>query len=60
VCFCRSFSSICEGFDALLKLQLKNWEEQAASISRRIERKENRTYVVKNEIYQVLGFYIVF
>ncbi|CAK9221877.1 unnamed protein product [Sphagnum jensenii] len=46
--------------DPILKLQLRNWEEQAASISRRIERKENRTYVVKNEIYQVLGFYIVF
>jgi hypothetical protein len=46
--------------DPVLKLQLRNWEEQAASISRRIERKENRTYVVKNEIYQVLGFYIVF
>ncbi len=46
--------------DPVLKLQLRSWEEQAASISRRIERKENRTYVVKNEIYQVLGFYIVF
>jgi hypothetical protein len=42
-----------------LKLQLRNWEEQAASIPKGIERKENRTYVVKNEIYQVLGFYIV-
>jgi hypothetical protein len=46
--------------DPVLKLQLRNWEEQAASISRKIERKENRTYVVKNEIYQVLGFYIMF
>jgi hypothetical protein len=58
----RSFSSICEGFDALLKLQLRNWEKQAASISRRIERKENRTYVVKKGdlsgvgiLYRVLG-----
>jgi hypothetical protein len=43
-----------------IRLQLKNWEEQAKSISRRIERKENRTYAVKNEVYQLLGFYLVF
>ncbi|CAM6027681.1 unnamed protein product [Sphagnum balticum] len=46
--------------DPILRLQLKNWEEQAKSISRRIERKENRTYAVKNEVYQLLGFYLVF
>jgi hypothetical protein len=46
--------------DPTLRLQLKNWEEQAKSISRRIERKENRTYAVKNEVYQLLGFYLVF
>jgi hypothetical protein len=46
--------------DPILRLQLKNWEEHAKSISRRIERKENRTYAVKNEVYQLLGFYLVF
>ncbi|KAH8943821.1 hypothetical protein BDL97_13G074800 [Sphagnum fallax] len=46
--------------DPFLRLQLKNWEEQAASIAKKIERKETRTFVVKNELYQLTGFYIVF
>jgi len=46
--------------DDFLRLQLKNWEEQAASIAKKIERKETRTFVVKNELYQLVGFYIVF
>jgi hypothetical protein len=46
--------------DDFLRLQLKNWEEQAASIAKKIERKETRTFVVKNELYQLTGFYIVF
>ncbi|CAM6050996.1 unnamed protein product, partial [Sphagnum compactum] len=46
--------------DPFLRLQLKNWEEQAASIAKKIERKETRTFVVNNELYQLAGFYIVF
>jgi hypothetical protein len=44
----------------LLKLELKDMENQAAAIARKIERKETRTFVVKNEIYQLLTFYVVF
>jgi hypothetical protein len=44
----------------LLKLMLKDMENQAAAIARKIERKETRTFVVKNEIYQLLTFYVVF
>jgi len=44
----------------LLKLKLKDMENQAAAIARKIERKETRTFVVKNEIYQLLTFYVVF
>jgi hypothetical protein len=44
----------------LLKLKLKDMENQSAAIARKIERKETRTFVVKNEIYQLLTFYVVF
>ncbi len=44
----------------LLKLMLKDMENHAAAIARKIERKETRTFVVKNEIYQLLTFYVVF
>lgn len=44
----------------VLKLKLKDMENQAAAIARKIERKETRTFVVKNEIYQLLTFFVVF
>ncbi len=44
----------------VLKLMLKDMENQAAAIARKIERKETRTFVVKNEIYQLLTFFVVF
>lgn len=44
----------------LLKLELMDMENRAAAIARKIERKETRTFVVKNEIYQLLTFYVVF
>ncbi len=44
----------------LLKLKLKEMEKQAAAVAKKIGRKETRTFVVKNEIYQLLTFYVVF
>jgi hypothetical protein len=47
--------------DPRLRWLLKKWEEQAASIAKTIERKETRTLPsLKNELYQLAGFYIVF
>ncbi|KAG0627001.1 hypothetical protein M758_2G166800 [Ceratodon purpureus] len=46
--------------DDELKCLLADWEATVSFETSRIERKETLSYHVKNEIYQLIGFFIVF